>query len=279
MSPRTSAAPAAALALALALSGCAQTEEILHDLAADAVAQNPVQAVPDHDQVDRDAPFAGSPAEDYGEGFDVPEAEPVGSFSAAQVATAYATTRNLLEAVYLDEDAVFDGDNSEFTSLLSGQSLKWYMDNLGNEDPALDTRRIPFNLTPGTAEPIGDVVKVDGFMRAEEARDDQGWDYLSVATEYTIVHPVARPGDAVSMRLVTTHLGEVGFYDVGGDALEAWPLWQRSVAPAHCLEEPTFTPAYPDERPQGERPKGAPQDAYDREEARDMEDCGAIQDT
>jgi hypothetical protein len=278
VSPRTHAASWTALLLALALSGCAPLQEGLHRLAADAAAQDPVP-VQDHDRVDRDAPFAGSPAEDYAEGFETPEAEPVGSFGEEQVARAYATARDLLEAVYLNEDAVFDGDNSEFNALLSGQALEWYLDGLGHEDPERDTRHVPFNLSPGTAEPIGGVVKVNGWMRAEGARDEQGWDYLAVRTEYTVVHPVARPGDPVSVRLVTSHHGEVGFYDVGGGALEAWPRWWRSVAPAHCLEQHAFTPAFPDEFPEGERPKGVPQDPYDLEEAGDARECGAVQDT
>ncbi|NKZ00364.1 hypothetical protein [Nocardiopsis alborubida] len=275
MSPRTHTASWAALLLALALSGCAPLQEGLHRLADDA-ALNPIQG---YDRVDPDAPFAGSPAEDYGEGFDTPEAEPVGSFSEEQVAHAYATTRDFLEAVYLDEDAVFDEDNSEFNALLSGRALEWYLDDLGHEDPERDTRRLPFNLTPGTAEPVGDAVRVDGWMRAEEARDGWGAYYLAVRTEYTVVHPVARPGDAVSVRLVTSHRGEVGFHDTGDGALEAWPRWWRFVAPAHCLEQHTFTPAFPDEFTGGERPGGAPLDPYDLEETGGARECGAVQDT
>lgn len=276
MSPRTSAAPWAALLLALALSGCAPLQEGLGRLADDAAALNPIRY---YDQVDPDAPFAGSPAEDYGEGFEVPEAEPVGSFGEEQVAHAYAATRDLLEAVYLNEDAVFDEDNSEFNALLSGQVLEWYLDNLGHEDPERDTRHLPFNLSPGTAEPIGDVVKVDGSMRAEEVRDEWGAHYLAVHTEYTIVHPIARPGDRVSVRLVTSHRGEVAFHDVGGGALEAWPRWWRFVAPVHCLDEHTFTPAFPDEFSGEEHPGEAPLDPYNIEENGGARECGAVQGT
>ncbi|OOC54240.1 MULTISPECIES: hypothetical protein [Nocardiopsis] len=273
MSRRTSAASCAAVLLTLTLTGCVSLEDL------DRYAQSVVTGVPmdSFDQVDRDAPFAGSPAEDYGEGFDTPEAASAGSFTEEQVAQAYSRTQDLMEAVYLDQDAVFGGDNSEFTVLLSGQSLKWYMSNLDNEEFDLNSRHVPFNLTPGTAEPVGDVVKVDGAMRAEAARDDRGQDYLAVHTEYTIVHPVARPGEPVSVRLVTTHHGEVSFYDVGGGALEAWPNWWRFVGPVHCVEEYTFTPAYPDEFPEGERPKGVPEDAYDRESTEEPdEECSAI---
>ncbi|WP_159944356.1 MULTISPECIES: hypothetical protein [unclassified Nocardiopsis] len=276
MSPRALAASGGAVLLALALTGCSPLQDALARLSHSAVTGTPIDAY----DLDRDAPFAGSPAEDYGEGFETPEAEPVGDFSREQVEEAYARTRELLEAVYLNQDAVFREDNGEFASLLSGRPLDWYMDNLGNTDPELDTRGLTFNLTNGTAEPVGDVVKVDGAMRAEAARDEQGWDYLAVRTEYTIVHPVARPGDAVSVRLVTTHHGEVAFHDIGLDELEAWPLWWRFVGPAHCLDEHTFTPAYPDEFSEGEKPGGLPQDAYDREAvAEDPDGCQPIKDT
>ncbi|MFD6949056.1 hypothetical protein A6A08_06775 [Nocardiopsis sp. TSRI0078] len=272
MSRRVSAASCAAALLTLTLTGCVSLEDL------DRYAQSVVTGVPmdSFDQVDRDAPFAGSPAEDYGEGFDVPEAEPAGSFTEEQVAQAYSLTQDLLEAVYLNQDAVFDGDNSEFTALLSGQALKWYLDNFDSEDFELSSRHVTFNITPGTAEPIGDVVKVDGAMYAEAARDEHGQDYLAVHTEYTIVHPVARPGEPVSVRLVTSHFGEVSLYDVGGEALEAWPNWWSSTGPVHCVEEYTLTPAYPDEFPEGEEPRGVPKDAYDREEFENQEECEAI---
>ncbi len=276
MSLRASAASGAAVLLSLTLAGCATVHDTLDLFAHSVLTGTPMST---YDQVDRDDPFAGSPAEDYGEGFDVPEAEPVGPYGREQVAQAYATTQDLLEAVYLDQDAVFDEDNSEFTSLLSGRVLEWYLEDLGNESLEENSRHLPFNLSPGTAEPIGDVVKVDGWMRAEAARDDQGWDYLSVVTEYTIVHPLARPGKPVSMRLVTSHFGEVAFYDLGDGTMEAWPSWSRASAPVHCLEEFTFTPAFPDEFPQGKRPRGPLQDAYDLETARDMDECEAVKET
>ncbi|WP_116245776.1 hypothetical protein [Nocardiopsis sp. FIRDI 009] len=273
------------LAAALTLTACTPVEEVLQDLADDALEQNGIVIL---DEVDRDDPFGGTEAEDYAEGFAAPEeAEAVGPYPRARVREAHELTRELLEAVYLDQDAVFGQDNSEFTSLLTPQSLDWYLENLGHEDPELDTRDIPFNLTPGTAEPIGDVVKVDGRMWAEEASDPNGLDYLAVRTEYTIVHPVARPGEPVSVRLVTSHLGEVSFYDMGDGTWELWPSWTRFVGPAHCLpDQPTWTPAYPDEwpDPEGERPEGRPEDAYDLDNARDRVadqewECGAIEGT
>lgn len=275
MSPRTLAASGAAALLVLSLTACAPFEEAVERLAYGAIT-----GTFSYEELDRDAPFAGSPAEDYGEGFPVPEAEPVGSFDAEQVAEAYDTTRALLEAVYLNEEAVFDENNSELTGLLSGRPLEWYLDNLGNEDPELSSRHVPFNLSPGTAEPVGDVVKVDGWMRAEAVTGEQPWEYLMVATEYTIVHPIARPGKPVSMRLVTSHFGGVGFYELSDGSLEAWPTWWRTVGPAHCLEDQyTFTPAFPDDFPEGEHPRGRPRDAYDLEASRDVDECGAVEGT
>ncbi|USY22524.1 hypothetical protein NE857_13465 [Nocardiopsis exhalans] len=267
----------AAVSAVLALTACAPVEDFLSDAAWSGVPQNPVPVV---DQVDRDDPFGGTRAEDYAEGFEAPEAASIGGHPADRVQEAYETTRDFLEAVYLEPDAVFDEDNSAFTALLTGQALDWYLEYHGHEDPELDSRGVPFNLAPGTAEPIGDVVKVDGRMWAETARDENGWDYLAVHTEYTIVHPVSRPDGSASVRLVTSHYGEVAFYDPGDGTWEAFPNWWRFVGPAHCLaEEHTFTPAYPDEGQRGERARGVPEDAYDLDNARDQEDCGAIRDT
>ncbi|MGW5880302.1 hypothetical protein ACWFMI_27530 [Nocardiopsis terrae] len=270
-----------AVSAALTLTACAPLQEFLDEAAPTPLSEVSVPLV---DRVDRDDPFGGTEAEDYAEGFEVPEASAVGPYPSGRVQEAYETTRDFMEAVYLDRDAVFGEDNSAFTALLTDQSLAWYMEHHGHEDPELDTRSIPFNLAPGTAEPIGDVVKVDGRMRAEEADDEYGQDYLAVRTEYTIVHPVARPGEPVSVRLVTSHYGEVSFYDNGDGTWEVFPNWWRFVGPTHCLlDEHTFTPAYPDEEPRGERPRGVPDDPYDLEDGPAADgaenECGAIRDT
>lgn len=276
MSSRTRAALGAAALTVLTLTGCAQVLEQADRFVREEAGH--FLGTVDFEEVDRDAPFAGSPAADYGTGFDTPEPEAQGDFTAEQVGWALDRTRLLLETVYLDTDAVFGEDNSEFTSLLTGQALEWYMDHLGHEDFELDSRHVPFNLTPGTAEPIGDEVRVDGRMWAEATRDDTGWDYLAVHTEFVIVHPVARPGDPVSTRLVTSHFGEVSFYDPGVGELEAWPNWWRFVAPVHCEQTHTYSPAYADERPQGDAPQGRVQDPYDID-AEPQEECGAVRDT
>lgn len=278
MNTRASVVPGMAILLVLGLTGCAIAQDTLDGLAR--YYGVPADPLAPYEQLDRDDPFAGSPAEEYGEGYpDLPEAAAVGPYSADQVADSYERTQDLLNAVYLNQDAVFGADNSAFVELLEGQALDWYLEELTNPDPDLNSRHLTYNLTVDTAEPIGDEVRVDGEMWAEEAVDEYGLDYLSVATEFTVVHPVARPGEKVSTRMVVSHFGEVAFFDTGADELEAWPLWHRAVAPAHCLDEYTFTPDYGDGLPEGDRPKGLPQDAYDLEQAREMGDCGAVGDT
>lgn len=265
------------VSVALPLTACAPLEDFLRDSARSGVPQSPVPVV---DQVDRDDPFGGTEAEGYAEGFDAPEAASISDYPSDRVQEAYDITRDHLEAVYLEPDAVFGEDNSAFTALLTSQALDWYLEHHGHEDPELDSRGVAFNLAPGTAEPVGDVVKVDGRMWAETARDETGWDYLAVHTEYTIVHPVSRPGSSASVRLVTSHYGEMSFYDPGDGTWEAFPNWWRVVGPTHCLmDEYTFTPAYPDEEQRGERVRGAPENAYDLDNARDQEECGAIRET
>ncbi|MFV2196686.1 hypothetical protein [Nocardiopsis sp. LOL_012] len=274
----------AALCAALTLTACAPVGPLLETLVPDAGAPasttdpDPVPLA-DYDLVDRDDPFGGTEAEDYAEDFGVPEAQAVGPYSEQRVREAYLITEDFLEAVYLDQDSVFGQDDSAFTSLLGERYLDWYEENLGHEDPAQDSAGVLFHLTPGTAEPIGDVVKVNGRMWAEQAQDPYGTDYLAVRTEYTVVHPVARPGELVSVRLVTSHYGEVGFYDLGG-TWDPWPGWWSASGPAHCLEEATVTPAYPDEWPRGDKPQGPARDPYALEELDpEDEECGTIQET
>lgn len=264
-------------ALAAALTGCAPAERLLDDVVRD-VTGYPLS----FDEVDRDDPFGGTEAQDYGEGFAVPEAAGIGDYPADRVQLAYDITGDLLEAVYLDEEAVFGGEDERFRQLLDRRSREWYDEHAGHEDPLMDSRNLLFHLTPGTAEPIGDVVKVDGGMRAETAEDENGWRYLAVHTEYTIVHPVARPGERVSVRLVTSHYGQVSFYGDGEGGWEVLPAWWRAVGPVHCLDDQvTLTPAYADEMPEGERPRGLIEgDPYDLDAGRGMEgDCGAIRGT
>lgn len=269
--PRRVRQAAAALALALlpAATGCA--------VLADQLERQLDAVLLDVDPVDRDAPFAGTPAEDYADGsagFTVPELAPAGDFPVRDVAFAYATTKQLLEAVYLNEEAVFDENNSEFVGLLQGEALEWFLQDYGHEDWTQDSRHTVFNLAPNSAELIGDVVKVDGHMSAEEAWDEGP--YLRVETEYVIVYPIARPGGRASTRLVVTHLGEVQFYYTDSGRMEFWPVWGRSAGPSHCLEESLITPFFYDEMPRGEQPTGSETDPYDLEQSRDQEDCQAI---
>ncbi|CAL9386768.1 hypothetical protein SUDANB121_01182 [Nocardiopsis dassonvillei] len=273
---RSAAVLCAAAVAATALTGCAPAERLLDDVVRD-VTGYPLS----FDEVDRDDPFGGTEAQDYAEAFEVPEAAGIGEYPADRVQLAYDITGDLLEAVYLDEAAVFEGDDSRFRSLLDRRTREWYDEHAGHEDPVMDTRGLLFHLTPGSAEPIGDVVKVDGHMRAQTAEDANGWKYLAVHTEYTIVRPVARPGEKVSVRLVASHYGEVSFYGDGEGGWQVQPNWWRTVGPVHCLnDQVTITPAYADEMPRGERPRGfVEDDPYDIDAGRDLEECGAIRGT
>ena len=69
-----------------------------------------------------ESPFAGTPAEDFAEGADgivLPAAEPVGEFSAQEVAEALEQVRRALIAARLDETMLIDHDPEEFLSLLA----------------------------------------------------------------------------------------------------------------------------------------------------------------
>ncbi|WP_249188351.1 hypothetical protein [Nocardiopsis sp. MG754419] len=123
MPSRVSAAPGTAILLALCLTGCASPQDTL----AGGADASVVPTIPEHpfEEVDREDPFAGSPAEGFGTEFVVPEATEVSSCTSAQVAEAYDRTREFLEVTYLDQDAVLGEDDSAFVALLEGQALDW----------------------------------------------------------------------------------------------------------------------------------------------------------
>jgi hypothetical protein len=185
-------------------------------------------------------PFAGTPADAWSNGtagIVLPQAQPMGHFSAGQVESAYKTTSSLLAAAYLDQKTLLGGQPTAFADLLSGQQRTWFLDNLNkkgvNKDGLpLSTRAQVMAFPPGGAQLFGGAVKVNGKMSATLAsyRDQP---MLVVHADYIFVYAIEPPGyPAKWMRVIPEAKWTVMF---GNWAGSPWvSVVSSGVAGAKC---------------------------------------------
>lgn len=218
-------------------------------------------------------PFAGTPAENWpagAAGIVIPAAHPVGRYTAAQVATAYQTTRKLLIAAALDRQTLLGGPPTAFAGLLTRQERTQFVSGLnrtgldkhGNE---LSTRVMVTSFAPGSTRFIGSVIKVHGTMSAR-ATVDQGQKVLAVEVNYRFVYPVEPPGAPADwMRIVGEISGSVEFGDwaQASAPFQPWALFDNSDAGDRCDVNDGYV--HPDYRNTGQdktQPSGTPVDPY-----------------
>jgi hypothetical protein len=220
-------------------------------------------------------PFLGSPAQGYADGtagIMMPPAQPVGGYSAAQVAAAYQTTKQMLIAAYLDRPTLAGGAPDAFASLLIPQQRTQFtagLDKTGLNPSGIQvsTRAWVISFAPGT-QLAGDVIKVHGTMQAETGSNGS-YPVLQVHADYLFVYPVQRPGQpSTLMRIVERTVINVDFgaYSGPGSALQPW--WQivgGGPAGARCDVDDGFVhPQFP-QGPAGKvQPKGTPINPYDQ---------------
>jgi len=221
-------------------------------------------------------PFAGTPADHWGDGaagIVLPAASPVGGYTAAQVESAYETTRKLLTAAYLDPKTLLGGQPTAFAGLLTSQQETWFLDGLdktgedkqGNE---LSTRDVVMAFAPGSTQLIGSVIKVHGTMRAQAATVN-GENALDIDVDYIFVYPVQPPRRPAGwMRIVAQASWTVSFGDWAGGATSFEPWVDDnggSVAGTECGTTDGYEhPDYPDSPDAGGQPSpsGSPVDPY-----------------
>jgi hypothetical protein len=223
------------------------------------------------------APFLGTPAQDYADGsagIVIPPAHAVGSFSAADVAAAYHKTRKMLVAAYLNVPTLDGGAPDAFADLLTSQQRSQFvagLDKIGLDAQgyAKSTRGWVISFPPGTTQLVGNVIKVQGTMKAKAAKDSDGNPILEVRTNYLFVYAVAEPGAPTSlMRIVAHQVNDVQFgtWDDPGGPLEPW--WLASgggVAGAMCGTKDGYQhPQFPGGPKGSVTPTGAPVDPYDQ---------------
>jgi hypothetical protein len=164
-------------------------------------------------------PFAGSPAANWADGADgvvIPSAGSHGPFTAAQVRSAYASTRNLLIAQDLDWPTLRGGFPAAFEHVVPS----WYasqfvadLDKTGlNKDGTLrSTRANVTSFAPRTTEFVTQVVKVHGLMTAGTATNS-GAEVLRVRFDYLFTYAVEPPGRPYDwMRIVQQQYGYLEF--------------------------------------------------------------------
>src|SRR5215472_16507105 len=145
-------------------------------------------------------PFAGTPADGWADGaagIVPPPARPVGGFSAAQVAAAYATTRKLLIAANLDRQTLLGGPPTAFAKLLTARQRAEFLDGLNKKGVhkggyPVSTRKWVASFAPGSAKLVGNVIKVHGAMSARSIRES-GMVVLAIEVNYIFGYAIEPP--------------------------------------------------------------------------------------
>lgn len=201
-------------------------------------------------------PFLGTVANGWADGaagIVAPPAEPVGGFTAAQVASAYATTGELVAASSLDTRTLLGGPPAALERLLTaGQRATFKAglgaQGLGKDGRPLSTRTWVASFAPGTAALDGSAIKVSGTMNAV-AVTESGRHVLRVEVNYQFVYAVEPPHNATDWTRVVTHQhGSVDFaqWDDPHGALEPWdktvvdPISGVACGPADGYIHPAY---------------------------------------
>lgn len=204
-------------------------------------------------------PFAGTSAENWANGDSgivIPTAKPVGSFTATQVMKAYGMTKRLLIAANLDKGTLLGGAPTAFANLLTEQQRADFLSGLNKKGVnsggyPLSTRKWVASFFPGSAEFIGNVIKVHGVMSAQTAHE-AGGTVLAIQVNYIFdyaVEPPGNPGDW--MRVLDHQYGSVEFarWDDPGGPLEAWDQTIIGNAGIQCgTTDGYIHPDYPSDR-------------------------------
>lgn len=177
-------------------------------------------------------PFLETTADHWADGaagIVAPAAKPVGTFTAAQVAAAYQTTRKLLIAANLDMRTLLGGAPTAFARLLTAGQRATFLANLDKAGVnkagyPLSSRTLIASFAPGSTELVGNVIKVHGTMSARSVVES-GAVVLSIKVNYLFAYAVEPPHDPTDWTRVVDHeYGIVDFarWDDPHGALEPW---------------------------------------------------------
>jgi hypothetical protein len=201
-------------------------------------------------------PFAGTPADSWANGaagIVTPAATAHGTYSAAQVAHAFAVTRQMLIAQDLDPVTLAGGAPTTFAKLLIPLQRNKFIAGLNKmgvdkKGYVLSTRSWVTSFAPHSATFIGKDVKVHGTMTAGVITGSDGQPELHVNVNYRFVYAVEPPGKPADWRRVVAEVtGYVGFanWQSGSTSFDPWSALGFYVAGARCdVHDGYVHPAY-----------------------------------
>jgi hypothetical protein len=193
-----------------------------------------------------------------------PAAAPVGGFTRAQVAAAYETTRKLLIAANLDKQTLLGGPPTAFASLLTAKQRAIFLAGLNKSGvdkygSPLSTRAWVASFAPGSADLIGNVIKVHGTMSAR-AVTRSGTVVLAIEVNYLFAYAVEPPHEPTDWtRIVDHEYGTIDFahWDGRAGALQPWDNATIGRAGAQCgTGDGYIHPDYPSDRSIDTAPSG-----------------------
>lgn len=218
-------------------------------------------------------PFAGTPADHWADGaagITAPAAKALGAYSAAQVRSAYATTRQLLIAGNLNWPTLRGGAPKAFEDLLISQQRTYFLarlhttkvDKKGNDE---NSREWVTSFAPGSTKFVTTTIKVHGTMKARVVHESGGT-ALRIAFSYLFVYAVEPPGNPAGwMRIVQQRSGTVDFarWDESGSSFEPWYGVTGLTAGGRCDTHDGYVhPDYPTGPPSTVQPSGQPVNPY-----------------
>ncbi|WP_067488768.1 SCO2583/SCO2584 N-terminal domain-containing protein [Actinomadura hibisca] len=211
-----------------------------------------------------DAPFAGSPAEDYADGAaGIATLAPIAAngLDKGDTARAYERVKQLLIASNLDPEVVFEGRTGKLDKLVDPLQRAEMRRDLKSRGERARVWRTTF--APGSATRVGAVVKVHGTATAAPHRRD-GRSGVLVKTDHNFVYAVRPPDDTAEvMRVVVRRTDDFFLSGEGGRTV----IWKArggdSPAPVRCdIEDGLLHPIFRRDEA-GAVPTGEPVDPYD----------------
>lgn len=232
-------------------------------------------------------PFADTAAASWGSGataITIPPVRAHGPYSAAQVRSAYETTRKLLVAANLDWPTLRGGSPAAFEHLLIRSERTRFLaglrtTKLDKQGRVENTRAWVTSFAPGRTKFVTTDIRVSGTMSASTATDS-GSEVLRIKVSYIFVFAVEPPGDPADwMRIVVQRYGTVDFarWDDPGGPLEPWFNITGSPAGGLCGQGDGYIhPDYPSGPPPSVRPSGKPVNPYSFAAPPGMKGCTSI---
>jgi hypothetical protein len=177
-------------------------------------------------------PFAGSPAADFAEGANgirLPAVEPVGDFSAEQVAETLAAVKEALIATRLDPTMLVDHDPEPFLALMSPDNQPI----LREDFDTASFRYFASQFAEG-AQLAVPTPRVDGAIAYEATLDEGGFRVIEVVTSFVWVYAFVVPEDQPELDGLVVVRDELVWQvahedDVADSSLGLW-LWDGTAS-------------------------------------------------